>query len=232
MISIIIPTLNEATLIEDLLTHLLTLTNPAGHEIIVSDGGSIDDTVSIAEKYVRVVHSEKGKSYQLNAGAKEARGDVLFFVHATMTVPPGVMEVIEDRIFIKGFDGGGFSNVFAEDKRDIWFIRVCMNSWIVDRDSRWNRVFYGDNGIFCKKEVFDLLGGFKPIPIMEDYEFSRRLRDQFRSVRITQPKLILSTRRLNTTGYIRTRLQWFAIKNLYLLGVPPEILSRWYRQVR
>jgi glycosyltransferase involved in cell wall biosynthesis len=112
MISIIIPTYNEAAQIEATLQHLISLKEPP-FEILVSDGGSTDDTVALAEKYARVIHSGKGKGLQLNSASKEAAGEILFFVHADMHVPPGALSAIEEHIYAKGYDGGGFLNVFS-----------------------------------------------------------------------------------------------------------------------
>ena len=83
-----------------------------------------------------------------------------------------------------------------------------------------------------KRAVFGALGGFKPIPIMEDYDFSRRMKKQFNVVRIMDPKLVVSPRRHIKTGFIKTRLQWIIIKNLFLIGVAPESIAKWYRDVR
>ncbi len=95
-----------------------------------------------------------------------------------------------------------------------------------------NTIFFGDNGIFVKRTVFEALGGFKTIPIMEDYDFSKRLQEQFSVVRIGAPRLVVSPRRHVEAGFIKTRMQWILIKRLYQVGVSPHVLARWYRDVR
>jgi len=99
----------------------------------------------------------------------------------------------------------------------------------------WRRLGWAgctNNGIFAKRTVFETLGGFKAIPIMEDYDFSMRMHEQFRVVRVCEPKLVVSTRRHLKAGFIKTRMQWILIKRLYKLGVSPYALARWYRDVR
>ena len=232
MISIIIPTLNEEILIESALENLRTHTRNTPHEIIVSDGGSRDKTVTIAEKFALVIKSEKGKANQLNEGAKRAAGDILFFVQADTMIPRGALEAIELKIYKQGYDGGGFSNVFSKHNKKIKTLGRILNFRIFTNDHRKNLIFFGDNGIFCKREVFEKLGGYNLIPIMEDYDFSKRMRDQFKIVRILDPKLIMSSRRFIKDGFVKTRLLWIIIKRLYQLGISPYFLAKLYKDVR
>ena len=232
MISIIIPTLNEELIIESTLENLRMCIRNTPHEIIVSDGGSCDKTVTIAEKFALVVKSEKGKAIQLNEGAKRAAGDILFFVQADTTIPKGALETIEVKIYIQRYDGGGFSNVFSEHNKKIKILGRILNFKIFTNDHQKNLIFFGDNGIFCKRELFNKLGGFNLIPIMEDYNFSKRMRDQFKAVRIMDPKLIMSSRRFVKDGFVKTRLLWIVIKRLYQLGISPYFLVKLYKDVR
>ena len=232
MISIIIPTLNEEITIESTLENLRTHTQNTPHEIIVSDGGSRDKTVTIAEKFALVIKSEKGKAIQLNEGAKRAVGDIFFFVQADTTIPRGALEAIELKIYKQGYDGGGFSNVFSKYNKKIKTLGRILNFRIFTNDHQKNLIFFGDNGIFCKREVFEKLGGYSLIPIMEDYDFSKRMRDQFKIVRILDPKLIMSSRRFIKDGFVKTRLLWIIIKRLYQLGISPYFLAKLYKDVR
>lgn len=231
MISIIIPTYNEAGTIGSTLENISNLNSKIEHEIIVADGSSIDKTREIAEKYSTVLISEKGKVIQLNSAAKKSNGEVLFFIHADMTIPTGALEEIEKKIDA-GFDGGGFSNIFSKHNDKIKLLGRILNLRIINNDNKKNLVFFGDNGIFCKKSVFQKLGGFKNIPIMEDYDFSLRMKKIFLSTRILNPKLIVSSRRHVKSGFIKTRLQWIIIRRLYTLGVSPKILTKLYKDVR
>ena len=232
MISIIIPTLNEEIIIESTLKNLRMHIQSTPHEIIVSDGGSCDKTVAIAEKLALVVKSEKGKAIQLNEGAKKAAGDILFFVQADTTIPQGALKTIELKIYKQDYDGGGFSNVFSKHNKKIKTLGRILNFKIFTNDHQKNLIFFGDNGIFCKREVFDKLGGFNLIPIMEDYDFSKRMRDRFKSVRVLDPKLIISSRRFVKDGFVKTRLLWIIIKRLYQLGISPHVLAKLYKDVR
>jgi rSAM/selenodomain-associated transferase 2 len=231
MISIIIPTYNEADHIERTLQDLLTLKEQPV-EILVADGGSTDETVALAAKHARVIYSGKGKGLQLNTAAKEAAGEILFFVHADMHVPPGALSAIEEHIYAKGYDCGGFLNVFSEYNEKIKRLGRIINFRIKKGEQPEQCIFYGDNGIFVRKNVFERLHGFKEIPIMEDYELSIRMRSKYKVGVIKEPKLILSPRRQLKDGFIRTHLKWFFIKKLYLLGISPIKLADWYKDIR
>ncbi len=231
MISIIIPSYNEADHIERTLQDLLTLKEQP-IEILVADGGSTDDTIALASKYARVIYSGKGKGLQLNTAAKEAAGEILFFVHADMHVPPGALSAIEEHIYAKGYDCGGFLNVFSEYNEKIKRLGRIINFRIKKGEQPEQCIFYGDNGIFVRKNVFERLHGFKEIPIMEDYDLSIRMRSKYKVGVIKEPKLILSPRRQLKDGFIRTHLKWFFIKKLYLLGISPLKLAEWYKDIR
>lgn len=232
MISIVIPTYNEETVIETTLQNLKELECIAESEIIVADGGSSDKTVSIAKKYASVISSSKGKAIQLNTGARTAIGDILFFVHADMTLPKDALKVIEHKINDEGYSGGGFANVFSSYNEKIKLLGRLLNLRIINREQSDSKIFYGDNGIFVKKSIFEKLGGFKEIPIMEDYDFSVRLKKEFRAVKIDDPKIIVDSRRHINSGFIKTRVQWITIRKLYKLGVSPFLLAKWYKDVR
>ena len=201
-------------------------------EIIVADGGSLDETIEIAQQYARIVKSEKGKAKQMNAAAKAAKGKVLFFIHSDMTLHEDTLEAICHQIE-RGYVGGGFANVFDEQNEKIKRLGTLLNFRFFNKNEQSDRnIFYGDNGIFVKKDVFEKLGGFKDIPIMEDYDFSIRMRSNFKVIKIYEPELIVSARRHLKAGFLKTRLQWIVIKKLYLLGVSPNWLAKWYKDVR
>jgi len=231
MISIIIPAYNEEAFIEHTLIQLADLRKEAAFEIIVSDGGSIDKTVAIASSYATIVHSPKGKAKQLNLAAKKAQGNILFFVHADIKVPAGALTAISKHIE-EGCDSGGFSNIFLTHNSKIKSIGRIFHLRITNKSQAERKIFYGDNGIFVKKEVFEKVGGFKEIPIMEDYDFSKRMLASYKVCLIKEPKLIVDARRHLKDGFIKTRMKWMLIKWLYLLGVSPQKLDNWYKDIR
>ena len=232
MISIVIPTYNEAACIEQCIERLNAISACSSHEVIVSDGGSTDETVAISKKYASVVHAPKGRAIQMNAAARCASGDILFFVHADMEVPVSALDKIEESLYEKGFAGGGFSNEFSWFNRKIKLLGRILNFRLFDNDQINNLIFFGDNGIFCKRSAFNALRGFKEIPIMEDFDFSRRLMKNYRVVRIQEPRLVVSSRRHEHTGFMRTRLLWILVRKFYLMGVSPFILAKWYKDHR
>lgn len=233
MISIIIPTYNEESVIEDTLQGIFRLRSEASFEVIVADGGSRDRTASIARRHAALVSSAKGKAIQLNEGALAARGDILFFVHADLWLPEGTLRRVDEWINVLGYDAGGFSNVFSAHNQRIKLLGRMFHLEFLNReDDVHNTLFFGDNGIFVRKAVFDVLGGFRPLPIMEDFDFSKRLSERFRVARILEPKLVASPRRQLKAGFVKTHLQWLLIKRLFLWGVPAPLLARWYADVR
>lgn len=205
-------------------------------EIIVADGGSNDSTVLIAKKYARVIAAEKMKSRQLNAAAAVAYGEILFFVHADMLVPDEALRTILETVKERGFDGGGFDNAFDQQNRRIKLISAAIFlSFFKNRKKGQEErkpVLYGDNGIFIKASVFREMGGFKEIPIMEDYDLSQRLNRSYKAVKLYKPKLIVSSRRLLKSGIFKTVLIWLLVQKLFKAGVSPSFLSRLYQDIR
>lgn len=231
MISIIIPVINEAGFIENMLQSLLLLKDEADFEILIADGGSSDATIQIASQHARIVKSPAGRAIQQNTAARQASGDIFFFAHAHMIIPRGTLRTIRETITREGYDGGGFSNLFSEHNERIKRLGRILNFRLFDNDHDENTIFFGDNGIFVRRSVFEAMGGFREIPIMEDYDFSQRLRKNYQVKRILQPRLLISPRRHLENGFLKTRLQWILIKRLYLMGISPERLNRWYRRV-
>jgi len=224
MVSIIVPVLNEAKGIEAFLRHLLEL--DGDYEVIVVDGGSQDGTAELASRYVRVISAERGRARQMNAGARVAQGNVFLFLHADCRLPQGAIEAIEAALADLSCVGGCFTLALDEDGavyRLLAFLaRVRM--WLTGRMT-------GDEGIFVRREVFERMGGFPDIPLMEDWEFSARLRAYGR-VRRLPLKIIASARRWREWGIWRTFWLMQKLKLLYALGVPPAELRKLYEDVR
>ncbi len=149
-----------------------------------------------------------------------------------MQIPAGALKAICKQIYEDGYDGGAFSNVFSSHNKKIKRLGRVLNFRIFNYSNPDRNIFFGVNGIFVKKDVFNALGGFKEILIMEDYDFSIRMRSKFKVRVIQEPKLILDARRHVKDGFIKTRLKWILIKKLYQLGVSPNKLALWYRDTR
>jgi len=223
-VSIIVPTFNEALIIEESLTAIACL-NP--HEIIVVDGGSIDKTVSLAENMAtHVVTSETGRAHQMNAGAKKATGDLLLFMHVDSKLTPESFRKMIEKMNHHGSTGGAFS-LQIESKK----ISLRLISTLAVWRSKYLNLVYGDQTIFVRANIFQKLKGFSPLPICEDLEFFRRLSRQGKVI-LLKEKAHTSARRWMTEGILFTTLRNITIATLFLLGFPPQTLSKWYIVVR
>lgn len=220
-ISVIIPTLNEERGIGRTLG---ALARQGDAEIIVADGGSIDATKKLAGELARVVDAPKGRALQMNAGARAATGDILLFVHADSTLPDGAFEEIRRILRDPATVGGGFSLRFDDPAFPFRLIEGASNI----RARRLGLIF-GDQGIFVRRSVFERMGGFREMPLMEDWDFSRRLGKEG-GVTVSGLKITTSSRRFRKDGVWRTVWRMQVIKILYLLGVSPQRLSRIYER--
>lgn len=222
-ISIIIPVLNEAKILEKTLSQLQF---ELGHnELIIVDGGSTDDSVHIAEKYGKVLKSESGRAKQLNAGAAAASGNIFIFLHADIWLESGALAAVERALF-SGYVGGGFRQKIDGKNLLYRMIEVAGNI-----RGRYLKVFYGDSGIFLMRADFEKIGGFPEIPILEEMEFSKALRRLGKTTLIT-PHIHISARRWETKGIIRTTFNNWLITLLYFLKFSPVQLSKLYRHIR
>jgi rSAM/selenodomain-associated transferase 2 len=217
-ISIVIPTLNEAAQIGDTLRPLQALRG-RGHEVIVVDGGSVDDTLGVAvTRADRCLSAPCGRSGQMNAGAACASGDILWFLHADTRVDRGC-----DRIIVAACgatDSWGRFDVRLSGRQPL----LRMVERLMNLRSRLTGIATGDQGMFVTRTLFDRVGGFPAIPLMEDIELSKRLR------RIQRPlclrhRVVTSSRRWEEQGIVRTiALMWY-LRLAYFLGVPAERLA-------
>jgi rSAM/selenodomain-associated transferase 2 len=230
MVSVVIPTYNEEGAIPWTLDVLSQVRGK--FEIVVVDGESTDRTRAFVKgripnfpKTLRLFVAARPRALQLNAGAQGTHGDVLLFLHADVVFPCDGVEVLERVLRDPAIVGGNFDLEF--EGRSAW---SRFFTW-VNRRRRRLGVYYGDSGIFVRRAVFERLGGFRLIPIMDDYEFVRRLQRAGKTAFVPAP-LLVSDRRWRHRGVWRTMWSWFWVQGLYSVGVPARYLARWYRPVR
>lgn len=230
MISIIIPTLNERAAIDRTLNGLARA--EGDFEVIIADGESDDATGRVVAARIqgyphplRFVPCPRQRALQLDRGADAAAGNILLFLHADTDVPRDAITRMQAELGGDSVVGGNFQVIFAGAS---WVSRVF--TWIY-RVRRPLGIYYGDSGIFVRREIFNQMGGFKPIPIMDDYEFVRRLERAGTTVCVNAP-LLVSDRRWRLQGLFKTVLSWVWIQTLFSLGVSPERLAAHYRPVR
>lgn len=221
-LSVIIPALDEAAAITGLLDDLAPL-RVQGHEVIVVDGGSTDDTARIARPRVdRVLTATHGRAVQMDAGAQAAAGEVLWFLHADTRVPPAAADCLLQACDA-GRDWGRFDVRLSGRRWPLRLIEAAMNL-----RSRLSGIATGDQGIFVRRSLFDAAGGFPAIALMEDIALSRALRRRARPACLRRPRLLTSSRRWERHGIARTILLMWRLRLAYALGASPERLARRY----
>ena len=224
MVSVIVPVLNEENNIAQLIASLQGLEGEK--EIIISDGGSTDKTRELAEDLgVTVIVSARGRACQMNAAAKIAQGQVLWFVHADSKISATSLCDINQAVN----DGavGGFFRLEFYDADDKFMNFIARTSHTRAKDFC---LIFGDQGLFLRKDIFDELGGFANIALMEDWEISRRLRTLHSQGKIFALDTVIKTsaRRYIIHGRFKTWLKMNVIKALYILGCPTKFLGYMY----
>lgn len=222
-LSIIIPVLNEETNIEQVL-HTLAPLRRKGSEVIVVDGGSSDQTASLAAPLADyVIHAERGRANQMNAGAAVSNGEVLLFLHADTVVPANAFELIEQAIVTDKGKWGRF-DVRIDGKSPMF--RVI--AYLMNTRSRLTGIATGDQSIFVQRDAFFSIGGFPGQPLMEDIELSARLK-QYSAPICLRERVTTSGRRWEQKGVWWTIFLMWRLRLLYWLGAAPEKLAQAYR---
>ena len=226
LVSVLVPVLDEAIALPGLLDHLAKL--PGRLEVIVADGGSRDGTLDIAQAHPlapRVLGPVRGRAAQLNAAAVQAAGDALVFLHADSRLPGAAYATLCEALRDPSILGGNFVLHFDGMDR---FSRMLTAWYALQR--RFG-IYYGDSTIWTRRPTFEALGGYRELPIMDDYDLVRRLERRGRTACLPGPATT-SPRRWKSLGVLRTVLSWIVIRWLFLAGVPPDRLARLYRRAR
>jgi len=221
-ISVIIPTLNEESHIEKTIQSVIK--QEGDYELYVVDGESTDNTVAIAKRYTKVINSKRGRAIQMNAGANLCRGDVLLFLHGDTLLPDNAFRELRKRMKDDTVSGGSFYIAFDADNfilRGVSFI------------TRFNfsLFHFGDQGIFVRRDVFQSLRGYKEMPIMEDYDFYKRLRTQGKVILIRM-SVISSSRRFIKKGVLRQLLINKFVVLAYWAGLDIQTIKRFYDDMK
>lgn len=233
-ISIIIPLLNEADNMPQLIAHINALYPPPS-QVIVVDGGSSDDSVGIARRLLndlssvaqptidwQVIESVAGRARQMNTGAKQAIGDVLLFLHADTLLPMDAIDNIQQAM--TQYDWGRFD--VRLDSRDPLLKIVAM---MINKRSRLVSIATGDQAIFIKRSLFERMNGYADQPLMEDIELCKRLKSTAKPVCL-KSKVTTSARRWQQNGTWPTIFLMWHLRFDYWRGVSPEVLrQRYYR---
>jgi rSAM/selenodomain-associated transferase 2 len=221
-LSIVVPALNESANLARNLPRLVTREPDA--EVVVVDGGSEDDSRETVARVpsVRWLVSDRGRARQMNAGARATRGDVLLFLHADTVLPEGAAAAIREALVDSAVVGGRF-DVRLDSPR----LLLAVVGRLMNQRSRLTGISTGDQAIFVRRTIFEAVGGFADIPLMEDLDFTRRLKRRGR-IAALRLRVTTSARKWEREGVVRTILLMWTLRLLYALGVSPARLHRWY----
>jgi rSAM/selenodomain-associated transferase 2 len=223
--SFIIPVLNEETVIAGTIQHIRSLQTFDADEIIVVDGDGAGKTIDgIRNAGVKTLISGKGRGTQMNRGAALATGEILIFLHADTLLPHDALERIVKVMQDKTVIAGAFDLSIDSEKALFRLIEKAASF-----RSRITRIPYGDQAIFMRRSVYNDMGGFKNIPIMEDVEIMQRIKKRGGKICIIDRAVRTSSRRWEREGIVYATLRNWLLLSLYLFGVKPEKLVRFYR---
>lgn len=232
-LSVIIPVLNEAQQLPDLLGALAVWPAAVASgevEFILVDGGSTDATLALAQAqpWLRVIaFGRASRALQMNAGAEAARGEVLLFLHADVRLPIQALTELRDACQDTRVGGGCFAFGFPPEVS--WAYRVY--AWGINWRTRWFQTATGDQAIFVRRTTFEQLGGYRAIPLMEDLELFNALKQQGK-LALLAASVSVSPRRWQQHGLVRTGLLMYALRFGYWLGLSPARLKQFFLDVR
>lgn len=223
-ISIIIPVYKENN-INSIIDSIITNQTSITYEIIVVDGDENSTNDQVENSDVIKINSKKGRSYQMNEGFKKAQGNILLFLHADTFLPSNALENIVKALEAPSkYSAGAFDLEF--DSQNKWIKKIeKVASW----RSRKLKMPYGDQAIFVKRDIFEKIGGYKEIDLMEDINFIQKLKRKKHSIIILEDKILTSARRWEEKGNIFTTVRNLILQFLYFAGVHPNTLAKFYK---
>ncbi len=222
-ISVVIPTLNEAACVAQTLGSVRA-EDP--REVIVVDGGSTDSTCELARAADLVLHAPRGRATQMNHGAAHATGDILLFLHGDCTLEPGALRAAEQCLDRRGVAAGCFRMTVTAPGLVYRLIDACATARV-----RLTGLVYGDQGLFLERRLFEQVGGFPALRLMEDVFLSKALRHMGRMV-VAPRRIFVSPRRWQRQGVVRQTLRNWTLTALAAAGVHPDRLAAFYPTVR
>jgi rSAM/selenodomain-associated transferase 2 len=225
-ISIVVPVLNEEGILLPFLERLARLQHI---EIIVVDGGSEDRTLSLLRNFsshssFQVLTAPRGRARQMNEGAKRASGESLLFLHADSTLSQTGLDALS-RVMSESDRVGGAFRLRIDSTS--FFLKAV--SWAANARSQYLGLPYGDQGIFVRRSVFEKVGGYADLPLMEDVDFIRRLK-KVGPIVLLNEVIVTSSRRWNRDGRLYNSFRNFILLACYLMGISPFRLARWYHR--
>jgi len=223
--SIIIPVWKEEFVIPQTIEHINNLQPADSAEIIVVDGDPEGKTMEVARREgVKSFVSNRGRGNQMNQGAALACGNILIFLHADTRLPSDALRLIDDVMRDESHMAGAFDLAIDSEKTIFRLIEKAASL-----RSRLTRIPYGDQAVFMRRAVFNSLGGFRNIPVMEDVEIMQRIKKRGGKIHIIDRRVRTSSRRWDSDGIVYTTLRNWLLITFYLVGAKPEKLVRFYR---
>lgn len=229
-ISIIIPVLNESGTIQSTLEYLACQSTGKTIEIVVVDADPDAITLKAIDfknppgLLLKTVTSDKGRGTQMNKGAELASGPILLFLHADTLLPEGGIDAVFSVLQNSNLVGGAFDLGIRSSR---WGYRIIET--VATARSRITRLPYGDQAIFLRKDYFYLIGGYSPIPIMEDVDIMQRIKKRGDVIEIIDKRVQTNPRRWEKEGMVFSTLRNWILMMLYLMGVSPHKLGRYYK---
>ena len=221
-LSVVIPALNEAGNITRTLDSLQAM-RQRGHELIVVDGGSSDETITSSQPLAdQLIQAPRGRANQMRAGAAVASGSILWFLHADTVPPESADLLILNKLVLSDSRWGFFDVLFPGDSLMLKVVALLMNF-----RARISGIATGDQGIFISRALYEKAGGIPAIPLMEDIALSRTLKRYYRPA-VIRKKLVTSPRRWEKHGVIKTILMMWSLRLAYFVGVNPVRLAKYY----